>query len=143
MQTHIKSCKLTETLKKWLTVDLKVDREPELKDRQRRRREDRDTRRLWTETVFVLGLLPWWVSILNLAEKKTREDGGSSLVGFDRWWVSIGGWFRYFLSDEEDENGDRRSVVKAPSESFDRSTVRFSFARRRTREKGERGEKKL
>ncbi|KAH0879612.1 hypothetical protein HID58_067006 [Brassica napus] len=173
MQTHIKSCKLTETLKKWLTVDLKVDREPELKDRQRRRRENRDTRRLWwvciillpektrsnggdavktdrirgdavrTETVFVLGLPPWWVSILNLAEKKTREDRGSKREKTEKtedrpWWGSIGGGFRYFLSDGEDENGDRGSVVEAPSESFDRSTVRFSFARRRTREREER-----
>lgn len=69
--------------------------------------------------------------------------GFRSVVGFDRWWVSIGGEFRYFLSDEEDENADGGSMVEAPSESFDRSTVRFSFARRRTQEKGERGEKKL
>ena len=146
-----------------------------------RSREDRNTRRLWwvcivllpektrsdggdavktkrirgdavrTETVFVLGLPPWWVSILNLAEKKTREDGGSKREKTEKtektedgpWWVSIGGEFRYFLSDEEDENADGGSMVEAPSESFDRSTVRFSFARRRTQEKGERGEKKL
>ncbi|KAF2566467.1 hypothetical protein F2Q68_00027466 [Brassica cretica] len=132
MQTHIKSCKLTETFKKWLTVDLKVDREPELKDRQMRSREDRNTRRPWwvcivllpektrsdgedavktkrirgdavrTETVFVLGLPPWWVSILNLAEKKTREDGGSKREKTEKtektedlpWWVSIGGGVR-------------------------------------------------
>ncbi|KAG2253164.1 hypothetical protein Bca52824_083300 [Brassica carinata] len=103
------------------------DREPELKDRQMRSREDRNTRRLW------------WVCIVLLPEK-TRSDGGDAVktkrirgdavtvfvLGLPPWW-----------------NGDGGSVVEAPSESFDRSTVRFSFARRRTQEKGERGEKKL
>ncbi|CAG7887581.1 unnamed protein product, partial [Brassica rapa] len=171
--THIKSCKLTKTLKKWLTVDLKVDRELELKDRQSRRCEDRDIRCLWwvcivllpektrsdggdtvkterirgdavrTETVFVLGLPPWWVSILNLAEKKTKDrnerrrrrrrivfggGGFRSVVGLtgktrtateDRWWrlcrrVSIDQRFASLSHDGEHE-----------------------------RERGERGEKKL
>ncbi|KAL0876243.1 hypothetical protein Bca101_025948 [Brassica carinata] len=77
--------------------------------RQRRRRQDRDNLRPWWVSTLLLAKKTredgrsWWVLILLLKEM-TRADGGDavgstrvfvlgggfrSVVGSDRWWVSI------------------------------------------------------